>query len=141
MRFEEAYGGWRHGRLTQMEAAGLLGVSDRTFRRYLGRYEEGGLQGLIDYRLEQILHRKAPVDEVMRVTEQYRSRQRGWSAKHFYAWYRKEKGTRSYSWVKSRLQEAELVPKAPLAVLHGPRTLADYDKTGKARASNLKAAA
>ncbi len=37
MRFEEAYGGWQHGRLTQMEAASLLGVSDRTFRRYLGR--------------------------------------------------------------------------------------------------------
>ena len=51
MRFEEAYGGWQHGRLTQLEAASLLGVSDRTFRRYLGRYEEGGLEGLIDYRL------------------------------------------------------------------------------------------
>ena len=47
MRFEEAYGGWQHGQLTQLEAASLLGVSDRTFRRYLGRYEEGGLEGLI----------------------------------------------------------------------------------------------
>ncbi|SBT11123.1 conserved hypothetical protein [Candidatus Propionivibrio aalborgensis] len=28
-----------------------------------------------------------------------------------------------------------------LAILHGPRTLADYDKTGKGLASNLKAAA
>ena len=48
MRFEEAYEGWQGGRLTQMEAASLLGVSDRTFRRYLGRYEENGLQGLIE---------------------------------------------------------------------------------------------
>ena len=70
MRFEEAYGGWQHGRLTQLEAASLLGVSDRTFRRYLGRYEEGGLEGLIDHRLEQTSHRKAPVDEVMTVTAQ-----------------------------------------------------------------------
>lgn len=121
MRFEEAYGGWQHGRLTQLEAASLLGVSDRTFRRYLGRYEEGGLEGLIDHRLEQTSHRKAPVDEVMRVTAQYRRRHSGWSAKHFYAWYRKDKGTRSYSWVKSRLQEAELVPKAKARGAHRKR--------------------
>lgn len=121
MRFEEAYGGWQDGRLTQMEAASLLGVSDRTFRRYLGRYEENGLEGLIDQRLEQASHRRAPVDEVMRVTEQYRSRHTGWSAKHFYAWYRKDNGTRSYSWVKSRLQEADLVPKARARGAHRKR--------------------
>jgi hypothetical protein len=33
MCFEEAYGGWDSGRLTQPEAAALLGESDRTFRR------------------------------------------------------------------------------------------------------------
>lgn len=33
MRFEEVYGGWKVGRLSQVEAAQLLGVSDRTFRR------------------------------------------------------------------------------------------------------------
>ena len=35
MRFEEAYEGWKQNRLTQEEAGRLLGVSDRTFRRYL----------------------------------------------------------------------------------------------------------
>ena len=66
MRFEEAYGGWTESRLTQEEAARLLGVCDRTFRRYIDRYEEEGLEGLIDKRLSQISHRRAPVDEVMR---------------------------------------------------------------------------
>ena len=47
-----------------MEAASLLGVSDRTFRRYLGRYEEHVLEGLIDQRLDQASHRRALVDEV-----------------------------------------------------------------------------
>jgi transposase len=112
MRFEEAYGGWEAGRLTQVEAASLLGVCERTFRRYLSWYEEGGMEGLIDRRLEQVSHRKAPVDEVMALTASYRSRHLGWSAKHFYAWYRKDGGTRSYTWVKSRLQEEALVPKA-----------------------------
>lgn len=121
MRFEEAYGGWQHGRLTQAEAASLLGVSERTFRRYLGRYEENGLDGLIDLRLEQVSHRKAPVDEVLQVTDRYRSRHGGWSAKHFYAWYRRDGGGRSYTWVKSRLQEAGLVPRAKARGAHRKR--------------------
>ena len=54
MRFEEAWIGWETGRLTRMEAASLLGVCERTFRRYLERYREERLQGLIDRRLEQV---------------------------------------------------------------------------------------
>ena len=45
MRFEEAQDGWQSGRLTQAEAARLLGVCERTFRRYLARYEASGLGG------------------------------------------------------------------------------------------------
>ena len=48
MRFEEAYEGWQKGRLTQEEAAKLLGICDRTYRRYLVRYEEQGMEGLVD---------------------------------------------------------------------------------------------
>ncbi len=59
MRFEEAYEGWRVRRLTQEEAARLLGVHERTFRRYIDRYEEGGVEGLIDKRLSQASHRRA----------------------------------------------------------------------------------
>lgn len=121
MRFEEAYGGWQSGRLTQGEAALLLGMCERTFRRYLVRFEADGLQGLIDRRLEQVSHKKAPVDEVLRVTETYRQRHEGWSAKHFYAWYRRDGGSRSYTWVKSRLQEADLVPKAKARGVHRKR--------------------
>jgi len=121
MRFEEAYGGWQAGRLTQEEAARLLGVCERTFRRYIDRYEEDGLQGLIDKRLAQVSHRRAPVDEVLRLVEHYRRRHDGWSAKHFYAWYRRDGGTRSYTWVKSRLQEAQAVPKAERRGAHRKR--------------------
>ena len=111
MRFEEAYGGWNEGRLTQAEAAQLLGMCERSFRRYLARYEAAGLDGLIDRRLEQVSNRRAPVDEVMALTEQYRSQHLGWNVKHFHSWYRRCGGTRSYTWVKKRLQGAKLVPK------------------------------
>ena len=60
MRFEEAYEGWHAGELTQMEAARLLAMCDRSFRRYLARYEEFDLQGLIDKRIEQVSHWRAP---------------------------------------------------------------------------------
>lgn len=69
MRFEEAYEGWNKGWLTQAEAAQILGVCARSFRRYAGRYEAEGLDGLIDRRLEQVSNRRAPVDEVMALTD------------------------------------------------------------------------
>ncbi|MGH7261727.1 MAG: helix-turn-helix domain-containing protein [Nitrospiraceae bacterium] len=121
MRFEEAVGGWRSRRLTQEEAARLLSVCERTFRRYLDRYEEAGLDGLIDKRMEQVSHRRAPVDEVVRLVDRYRSRHSGWNVKHFHAWYRRDGGTRSYSWVKSRLQESGLVAKAAKRGAHRKR--------------------
>jgi predicted DNA-binding protein (UPF0251 family) len=38
MRFQEVYDGWQDDRLTQEEAALILGVSDRPFRRYIDRF-------------------------------------------------------------------------------------------------------
>lgn len=113
MRFEEAYGGWKRGRMTQDEAALLLGVCDRTFRRYLARYEEEGMEGLVDQRLGQISHRRAPVDEVVALADLYSRQYSGFTVKHFYSWYRRaHRGKRSYTWVKNSLQAKALVPKA-----------------------------
>jgi transposase len=113
MRFEEAYHGWTESRFTQEEAARLLGVSDRTFRRYLFKYEEKGLAGLIDKRLEQVSHRCAPVDEVIALTTLYTTRYSGWNVKHFFSFYKKKhSGTRGYTWVKSTLQKEGIVSKS-----------------------------
>lgn len=109
MRFEEAHGGWKRGSLTQEEAARILGVCDRTFRRYVERYDDGGLEALLDKRLTQASHRRAPVDEVMALAERYRKRYKGWNVSHFHSHYRREGGTRSYTWAKKCLQEAKLV--------------------------------
>ena len=114
MRFEEMYMGWQKGKLSQEEAARVLGVCPRTFRRQIGRYESSGLEGLNDKRLTQASHRRAPVDEVMRLTQQYRSRYRGWNVKHFHEhWHAEHGGTRSYTWTKNRLQAAGQVARAP----------------------------
>ena len=50
MRFEEAYAGWQERRLTQEEAALLLGVCARTFRRYIDRFEKRGGEWRIAHR-------------------------------------------------------------------------------------------
>ena len=99
----------------------MLGVCDRTFRRYINRFQEDGLDGLIDKRLEQVSHRRAPVDEVMAMAEDYRTRHMGWNVKHYYSWYKRDGGKRSYSWVKESLQRVGLVKKAPARGKHRKR--------------------
>jgi len=121
MRFEEMYFGWSESRLTQEEAALILGVCDRTFRRYIDRYEERGMEGLSDKRLTQASFRRAPVDEVMAVAGLYNSRHRGWNVKHFYSWYRRDGGRRSYAWVKNTLQAKGLVLKFSKRGVHRKR--------------------
>jgi len=113
MRFEEAYEGWTEKCFTQEEAARLLAVSDRTFRRYLAKYKEQGIEGLIDKRIEQISHRRAPVDEVLSLTTLYKTRYSGWNVKHFFSFYKKQhSGKRGYTWVKKTLQHEGLVAKS-----------------------------
>jgi len=113
MRFEESYAGWQEGRLTQADAGRLLGVSERTFRRQIGRFEAEGMQGLIDRRMAQVSSRRAPVDEVLGVQELYRLGFAGWNVKHFHTWYGREHGgARSYSWVKNALQQGKLVVRS-----------------------------
>jgi transposase len=121
MRFAEVYGRWDKGRLTQEEAAEILGVCDRTFRRYIERYEQGGMEGLYDGRLSQASVRRAPVDEVMEVIEGYRNRYLGWKVRHYYKYYREGGGKRSYTWVKNRLQSSGLVCRKPKRGAHRKR--------------------
>ena len=118
MGFEEAYEGWNEGRLTQAEVAELLGVCEGSFRRYVVRFEAEGIEGLIDLRLTQALSRRAPVDEVLVLTDLYQKRHWGWNVRHFHSWYRRDGGKRSYSWVKKRLQEAGLVEVGKKRAVH-----------------------
>jgi transposase len=121
MRFEEIYLGWSESRLSQEEAALILGVCDRTFRRQIDRYEEDGMDGLLDKRLSQASARRAPVDEVMAVTDIYRKRHLGWNMKHFHSWYLRAGGSRSYTWVKNTLQSKGLVLKSAKRGVHRKR--------------------
>ncbi len=122
MEFERIYTGWKTKSLTQEDAARILGVSSRTFRRYINQYDDDGIQGLYDKRLTQASHRRAPVDEVFDVCTLYRQKYSDFNVKHFFRWYQKKHhGSRSYTWVKNTLQTNGLVIKGKIKGVHRKR--------------------
>jgi len=83
-RYVEALERYRGGRLSCVEAAELLGISERHFRRLRDRYEAEGAEGLIDRRRGRASGRRAPVDRIEFVVEQYRTRYWDFTVKHFH---------------------------------------------------------
>ncbi len=64
MKFREIYRRTLRRELSQVEAAEILGISERTFRHWRDRYEADGAQGLYDRRLDRASAPRASVDEV-----------------------------------------------------------------------------
>lgn len=119
MRFEELYGRRLRRELTMAEAAEILGVTERTLRRWSGRYEAEGAEGLQDRRLGRTSARAVPVDEALRMVTLYETRYPGWTVKHFHEhWHAEHGGTRSYTWTKQALQGAGQVVRAPRRGAH-----------------------
>jgi transposase len=105
--------------LNQEEAAELLGVSERTFRRWTRRYEEEGEAGLADRRLGKASGRRVPADRAQEVERLYRERYQGFTVKHFHEHLIKDHGFGwGYTWLKLHLQWAGVVPKAPRKGAH-----------------------
>src|ERR1700704_3556351 len=60
MRFLDVFGRWEAAELSQLEAAELLGVGERTFRRWRQRFGEDGEAGLLDRRLGKASGKRVP---------------------------------------------------------------------------------
>jgi len=112
MRIQEVILRALSGQQTWLQAADVLGLSPRTVRRLRWRYEHFGYDGLFDRRRRRPSPRRVPLAEVQRVLHLYREHYPGWNVRHFYSWARREHGvTLSYTFVKTALQGAGLVPK------------------------------
>jgi transposase len=104
---------WESAELNQEEAAELLGVSERTFRRWRRRYEEDGEAGLLDRRLGKGSGGRVPSDRREEVERLYRERYQGFTVKHFHEHLVKDHGFGGgYTWLKLHLQWKGVVTKA-----------------------------
>ena len=71
MRFESLLDRHEGGELSQLEAAEMLGISERTFRCWRDRYREDGAEGLVDRRLDKPSPGRAPESELARMRALY----------------------------------------------------------------------
>ena len=118
MRFTDVLGRSERSELSQMEAAELLGISERTFRRWRDRHRDAGLMGLTDRRLGPSL-RRASVLEIERMLGLYREVYRGFTVKHFHEQLGKRHNyTLGYTVTKLHLHRSGLVTPAKTRSAH-----------------------
>lgn len=100
------------GKLKWWEAAEIIGVTDRTMRRWRQEYEEHGYKGLWDYRKRSPSPKRVPVGDLEKVLRLYREVYFDFNVQHFHEKLCEEHGLAySYTWVKTALQQAGLVER------------------------------
>jgi transposase len=110
------------GKLKWWEAAEIIGVTDRTMRRWRERYQEHGYSGLWDYRRRSPSPKRIAVEVLERVLQLYREKYFDFNVQHFHEKLREEHGiSQSYTWVKTALQEAGLVERRKKRGTHRKR--------------------
>ena len=100
------------GKLKWWEAAEIMGVTDRTMRRWRERLNEHGYSGLWDYRKRGPSPKRVPMQTVEEVLQLYRDKYFDFNVQHFHEKLRELHGIHlSYTWVKTALQNAGLVQR------------------------------
>jgi transposase len=109
-------------KITWWQAAEILGLSDRSMRRWRERYEEFGYDGLFDRRQGKPSPKRVPVAVVEQVLGLYRDRYFDLNVRHFHEKLHAEHGVDlSYTWVKLALQGAGLVARGRKRGVHRKR--------------------
>jgi transposase len=113
MRFEGLLERHEGGELSPGEVAEMLGMSERTFRRWRERYREEGVEGLRDRRIGKPSSRRAAEEEILRMLGLYRERYEGFTVKHFHEkLVARHDYKLGYTVTKLRLYDAGLVRPA-----------------------------
>ena len=119
LKLRDVMGRWESDELSQLEAAELLGLSERSFRRWVRRYEEAGEEGLVDRRHGRKSGRSVPASDEEEIERLYRERYAGFTAKHFHEYLRSTHHFEwSYTWTKNFLQLRGLLARAPRRGAH-----------------------
>lgn len=102
------------GVLTWVQAAQILGMSDRHVRRLRHRLLEWGVEGLMDMRGGRPRARRVRVETIEEVCRLKRDVYPDWSMQHFHERITETHGLKlSYTLMRSVLQDAGIVAKAP----------------------------
>ena len=110
------------GKLRWWEAAEIIGVTDRTMRRWRERYQEHGYSGLWDYRKRSPSPKRVAVEVLEQVLQLYREKYFDFNVRHFHEKLWEEHGIQqSYTWVKTALQECGLVARRKKRGTHRKR--------------------
>jgi transposase len=113
IKFRSVLDRYESSELNQIDAADLLGVTERTFRRWCHRYEESGEAGLSDRRMGRGSGKRVPVDRGEEVEALYRTRYSGFTAKHFHEHLVRDHNFNwGYTWTKAFLQSKGLLERA-----------------------------
>ena len=113
IKFTSILSRYEAAEFSQLEAAELLGVGERTFRRWRRRYEDEGEAGLLDRRLGKASGKRVPSGRSEEVEALYRNRTAGFTAKHFHEHLVKDHDFGwGYTWTKTFLQSKGLLEKA-----------------------------
>ena len=99
-------------KITWWQAAEIIGVSERTMRRWRERLEQDGYDGLADRRKGVVSPKRVPLAICEQVLGLYRERYYDLNIRHFHEKLKEEHGVElSYTWVQKALQGAGLVGK------------------------------
>jgi len=99
-------------KITWWQAAEIIGVTERTMRRWRERIEEHGYSGLSDGRKGKPSPRRVPLGTAEEVLRLYQEVYYDLNMRHFHEKLKEEHGIElSYAWVQKALQGAGLVAK------------------------------
>jgi transposase len=99
-------------KITWWAAAEIIGVTDRTMRRWRQRLESDGYSGLVDRRKGKPSDRQVPLAKVEEVLRLYQETYFDLNMRHFHEKLSAEHGIKlSYTWVQKALQGAGLVAR------------------------------
>jgi len=99
-------------KMSWWDAAEIIGVSDRTMRRWRERLEAEGYSGLVDRRKGKASDKRVPLARVEEVLRLYREVYFDLNIRHFHEKLHEQHGIElSYTWVQKALQGAGLVAR------------------------------
>jgi transposase len=122
MKIQEALLRAMSGQISWVQAAAIIGLSDRQMRRWRERLEVHGYDGLFDRRRQSPSPKRVPLATVEQVLQLYRTQYADCNVQHFHELLAEHhQVTLSYSWVKKALQTAGLVPRGRRVGAHRRR--------------------